>query len=157
MIPDVVIDTNVLVHAGNPDQTYFEDAVNFLNKFMKKLTLICVDEGFDIDETKNKSLIGNEYLNHLRFGSFGYIVIFQLASRLRIKECSRNAVASKRKLINQMIRKPRDRTFLRVASNSDSEVLVSHDYEDFSVPKRRELRRKINVHILSAETAKSYL
>ena len=157
MIPDIVIDTNVLMHAGNPDQDYFEDAVSFLTTLQKKSILLCVDEGFDLDEAKNRSLIGGEYLTHLRFGSAGYNVIAVLAASRRIKECSKRVEARTRKKIDQLIRNPRDKTFVRVTCNSVSKILISHDNEDFPVSKRKLLKREIEVQIFTARTGKGCL
>ena len=157
MIPDIVLDTNVLVHAGNPSVAHFTQSVNFLNKYLNTKTLLCVDEGFDFDQSKNRSLIGHEYIKYLRAGSFGYNVIVTVATSLRIKPCSRNTTTKNRKKINQLVRNKRDRTFLRVTCNSDSKIFTSHDYTDFPNNKRRDFYSEIKIRIFSAQEAQALL
>lgn len=66
MITDVVVDTNVWVHASNPGEQRFEAALEFLEKLLYSASiLLCVDEGFSLDEASNRSLIGREYLDNI--------------------------------------------------------------------------------------------
>jgi hypothetical protein len=43
-----------------------------------------------------------------------------------------------------------DRNFLRAAYNSDSQILVSHDHEDFQVKKRPKILKEISVDVILA-------
>jgi hypothetical protein len=43
--------------------------------------------------------------------------------------------------------KPRDRTFLKVAINSQDHFLCSHDFEDFTEPKRVEIKNRFDVRV----------
>jgi len=46
----------------------------------------------------------------------------------------------------------RDRTFVKVCANSIGRTLVSHDFVDFTDPKRRELGQLFGIAILEAHT-----
>ena len=54
-------------------------------------------------------------------------------------------------MVNQMVRKPMDRTFLRVAINSRNHLLVSHDFEDFAVAKRASIGATLGVAVIDAQ------
>jgi hypothetical protein len=65
MLVDVVLDTNLLMHSDDERQSHHEDCRNLLWELRDSTTLLCVDEGFDLDQAKNKSLIGGEYFDRL--------------------------------------------------------------------------------------------
>jgi predicted nucleic acid-binding protein len=129
ILNDVVIDTNVLVHAQNPDEQRFEDSTNLIGTILSSNTELCVDEGFSEEESKNKSAIGSEYFDKLSFGSTGFTLVVQLAHQNRIKQLARRAPHHISRAINQILRNKTDRTFLNVAHNSVEKVLVSHIIE----------------------------
>jgi len=150
MLSDIVIDTNVLVHAQNPSVERFVESRNLLNMLLACATMLCVDEGFNFNQTENRSFIGLEYLKHLTPGSVSFQFVVSLASNGRIKRLPKNAVQQSKKIINQLIRKQSDRIFLSVACNSSDKTLISHDYEDFQIQKRKTLKQKLGVIILAA-------
>jgi len=150
---DMVIDTNVLMHASNPNEGRFEHAVQFLERLLQVATLLCVDEGFDVLEAKNRSLIGAEYLNNLVHGALGHTVVTHLAKSGRMSVVPRQASRPQTRVVTQMIRKPRDRTFVRVAINSRDHVFVSHDYNDFSNEKRQDIQASLGVTMPDAQQA----
>jgi predicted nucleic acid-binding protein len=147
---DVVIDTNVLKHASNPQEQLCSAARGLANRILDTAVKICVDEGFDVIPSKNRSLIGHEYLTHIRFGSFAYAFIVKLISDNRVRTLSKNVGTRASKIICQRVRKPADRVFIRIAVNSDEKVLVSHDFADFSQPKRDSFRQDLDVTIITA-------
>jgi predicted nucleic acid-binding protein len=151
MLGDLVLDTNVLLHAGDPRQGRQASAQKLFAKLKTTTTKACVDEGYDQDPARNRSLIGAEYMQHLRQGSVGYALIQFLAVNGRIAVLSRHAPAQIKKQISQMIRNVRDRTFLGVAYNSQSRLLVSHDFQDFDIGKRARLRRDMGVQVVEAQ------
>lgn len=152
-IDDIVVDTNVLMHASNPQEPRFDAAKNFLERFVQVHTCLCVDEGFDIDESRNRSLIGGEYLDRLSPGTIGYAVISMLALDGRLSMVPTRVADPVRRKINQMIGNSRDRTFVRVAVNSGGRVLVSHDYSDFPVPIRNKINLELGVLVEDASDA----
>lgn len=150
MLNDIVIDTNVLLHAQNPNEKRFKDSSNLICKILDENTSLCMDEGFSEDESKNKSMIGWEYLSNLQYGSIGLNLIAQLALQQRIKQLTKRAPERIVSKINQLIRNKTDRVFLNVAYNSDEKTLVSHDYKDFQKTKRRFIATNLQIQVIEA-------
>ena len=44
-----------------------------------------------------------------------------------------------------------DRVFLGVAFNSEDMKLVSHDYQDFQIPKRNHINDQLGIDVINAE------
>lgn len=151
MLNDIVVDTNVMVHAQTPGEARYVDSLTFLGTLLKTATVLCVDNGFSVDPAQNRSLIAAEYIDKLRFGSFAMNALIKMAGQRRVKEVPRLSNRATVRWIVQHVRKPRDRTFLNVAHNSDEGVLVSHDFQDFQQAKRKSIRKKIGVRVLVAE------
>lgn len=153
-LSDIVVDTNVLVHASNEAHPYCQASLAFLSTLLAGTTAVCVDVGFSVDESKNTSLIGGEYMQHLVFGMPGYAVIQALASSERMKQVPRSVPDNVRRAVKRLVpRKSRDRTFVHVAFNSTDHVLVSHDFDDFGDDVRKKLRRSVGVSIVIADDA----
>jgi len=150
MLNDIVIDTNVLLHAQNPNEKRFEDSSNFINKMLENKTSLCVDEGFSEDESINESIIGWEYFSNLQHGSLGMNLIIQLALQQRIKQLRKRAPERIVRKINQLIRNKKDRVFLNVTYSSNEKTLVSHDYKDFQKTKRRLILTNLHIQVISA-------
>ena len=150
MLYDLVLDTNVILHADNAQEKRCDDAKRLINLLLQNTVILCVDEGFHEDQSRNKSLIAAEYLERFQSGSIGMVLVALLASQGRLSQVSRKVPKSVVRKVNQLIRKPRDRTFLRVSYNSVDKVLVSHDFQDFQLPKRRTIRKELLVQVLEA-------
>lgn len=150
MLTDVVIDTNVLMHADDPRQAHQADALGLLEDMLKGTTALCVDTGFDMESSKNTSRIGHEYLERLSASSTGYYVLTHLASSDRLRPVSAKAPQAVKKCIEQCVRNARDRTFLAVAHNSTDRTLCSHDLQDMQVKKRAHLKKAAEVLILGS-------
>lgn len=148
---DIVVDTNVLLHATNPSAgQYFTDSIDFLKRLAESDLNLCVDEGFSLDTSKNRSMIGHEYLKHLQPASTSYQLLMQLALSSRISLVPSKVDRRISKIVTQVIRKKSDRVYLKVACNSENSTLTSHDFEDFSKDKRKSLKKKIGVTIACA-------
>jgi len=151
---DVVVDTNVLLHADDPRQSHQADAQLVLTRLLKGDASLCVDEGFDLDESRNSSLIGAEYLSHLTATHTATPVIAHLMASGRVTFLPKKTSRAVKQCVDQCVKKPRDRTFLLIAHNSDDQVLCSHDFEDMQPRKRKHLLAAIDVRILeSAQVA----
>jgi hypothetical protein len=158
MLADIVLDTNVLVHADNPEEVRQHASRELLIELRDRETHLCVDEGFDLNESKNRSVIGCEYLKHLRFGMLGLAVVAHLASSLRVRQVSRSMPQGVARLIRQQgVPKGADRIFLYVAYNSQSKTLTCHDFNDVPPAVRARLRDKIGLRILDAEESVAVL
>ena len=148
---DLVIDTCTLKHANDPKSKYFESSVEFINLLFNNDVNCTVDEGFSMIEAENASYIGFEYIKHLQPGSLGYRLITNLALVGRIDFVSNKPPNNIKNYIEQIIRNKKDRMFLRVAYNSNEKVLVSHDFTDYQIKKRRTIRRELEVSVVIAK------
>jgi hypothetical protein len=61
---------------------------------MASSALLRVDPGFTFDEATNRSLIAQEYLSHLPFGTVGFAFLQYLASSDRVLEAKTCCVRS---------------------------------------------------------------
>jgi len=150
MLTDIVVDTNVFVHASNPVVTYCAEAKILLTALKNGTTLLCIDEGYNEDPARNQSLIGGEYQENIKPIMLAHAIIAELASTLRIKQVPKRVQPAIAKKINQNIPIPRDKTFLKVAINSENHFLCSHDFEHFPPKKRTKIKGLLNVHIKAA-------
>lgn len=152
MVDEVVVDTNVFLHAHNPEEPRFGAALAFCEQLAAaEHTAICVDEGFGWGEASNESLIGSEYLSHIPAISLAAALIGALLTQGRVHMVSQRLPQRERQIVNQLIRNKRDRTFVRVAWNCSDRLLVSHDYQDFGAGKRRKISKLLTVSIVGAE------
>jgi len=156
VLNDIVIDSNVLAHADNPTDGNHESSTELLRVLLASETLLCVDREFAFAHG-NTSLIGQEYLETVGFGGTGYATLLTLMATSRIKSVPMRLPRDEAKIIEALIRpsKPRDRTFVRVAANSDERTFVSHDWEDFTASVRRDLKRRLAIDTLEASDALS--
>lgn len=151
---DVVIDTNVLAHAQDPDNPRFEDSFSLLAQLLRCDTKLCLDEPHNPRESDaTTSLIGAEYRDVVRPGSPGFAILVRLFSTARFKVVGTKVGEAERKWGNANLKKPRDRTFFRVTLCSDERTLVSHDYEDFTEVRREEARKRFAALICAAGDA----
>jgi predicted nucleic acid-binding protein len=148
MLSDLVIDTNVLLHASNPNDPNFVRAKVFLETLLSVSTILCVEEGFSPDRASNRSYIMGEYLDFLRAGTLGLAVIQTLAAKERIKGVERAVDEREAKKIRQRVYDKTDRIFVKVALNTKERVLVSHDFTHFANHVRSSLERDIGVSII---------
>ena len=148
---EIVIDTNVLMHAENPTENFMKDSIDFLSKLIDSNIKICVDEGFDATESKNKSKIYSEYLNNLNYGSFGSTAITLLAQTDRILEKPKKVSNNIGQLINRCVYDKEDRIFTKIAVQSVCKILVSHDHKHFPENVRKCLKKRIDLDIINAD------
>jgi hypothetical protein len=157
LLDDVVIDTNVLLHADDPRQPHQADAYALLQELVASGTALCVDEGFDVDESRNASLIGGEYFQRLTATNTATAVLAHMFASGRVKLVKRRLPDGARKAINQCVRTKRDRTFLAVTRNSADRVLCSHDFEDMQDKKRAFLTSKLGIDVVKVDEARARL
>lgn len=147
---DIVIDTNVLAHASNPQEKRRAHAVSLISRLLDGSTHLCVDEGFRESESSNGSHIFAEYRRLLPPGSLGRAFVAKLAGSQRIKQLPRKAATSASQKINQLIAKRTDLLFVCVAYNSAEKLLISHDFVDFQLKKRKLIGKELGVAIVEA-------
>jgi hypothetical protein len=153
---DLVVDTCTLVHA-NSETDYQESSIELINKLIMNNTLLVVDEGFDLNETTNRSYIGLEYIKHIAPGMLAYGLLQHIALNGRFKFVSNRVPNATKNHIEQIIRNKKDRMFLRVALNSEEKKLISHDYTDYQKAKRKTIKTKLKVEILDASEINHHL
>lgn len=141
----------MLLHADDPRQAHQAQAYELLQKLPGVSTALCVDEGFDLDESKNASLIGGEYFERLTATHTAMAVLAHLFANDRVKVVTRSVPQGAQKALNQCVRKKRDRTFLAVARNSAEHILCSHDFEDMQARKRKFLKSRVGVEVLEVD------
>ena len=146
-LADLVVDTNVLLHAENPEEDCFAAAIDLLEEILGSETRLCVDNRFDLDKGRNRSMIGWEYLNHLRFGSYAFTFLATMLREQRVIGVPRFPERRRKRIIFRLVGPSRDRTFVGVTCNSHENVLVSHDFRDFGRTKRSTLDRLLGVTV----------
>jgi hypothetical protein len=152
MLSDIVVDTNVWVHAQLPSEARFESSVLFVTALRDAETVVCIDPEFDFTGAANTSLMGDEYIKHVRATGAGYAVLQFLFANARFVSVSRNVSTRERKIVMELVpRKPRDRTFVKVAYNSTERHLVAHDWQDFRQSVRDELESRLGVIVCEAQ------
>jgi len=149
-MPDIVIDTNVLKHANNTKEHRQKHAIELITYLLSSNEFICLDEGFSLNESLNKSHIGNEYITHLKVGMLGYSFLVKIALEKRIKEVPKSTELAISKVINQKIRNLKDRVFLKVTNNAAGKTLISHDFTDISLTKRDFFRENLTIVVIEA-------
>jgi hypothetical protein len=155
---DIVIDTNVFVHAHNAAIPEHADALLFCNLVRNHTVTICLDEGFSLIESDNRSQIGEEYLEHLRAGSVGLALVAHLASTGRMRFVAALITPPDRRWLRKQIpRNGVDRTYVIVALNTEDRVLVSHDRTDFTPNVRASLLNRLDVNVIFADAAQAIL
>ena len=154
MLNDVVVDTNVWVHSQNPSDKNFQEAVAFLKGLWESSTKLCVDRFFDITGSQNSSLIGHEYIEHVRPTGVGYTILSAMYASARVKSVPDKVPEDVRKFVEKTIpRNKHDRRFVVVAYNSDERRLVSHDNDDFGEDVRAGIGKRLGVSIQMSSEA----
>lgn len=157
MAIDVVIDTNVLMHAHDSRQPCQNDCIELIELMLSCETHICLDEGYDWCESKNRSKIMSEYKNYIYHGTLGHALLITLAQNQRIKMVSSKVNSSTSKIIQKNVMDITDRCFVKVAANSNDRTLISHDYAAINKERRLSIKSEISVHIIDAKFGKNFL
>lgn len=147
---DITVDTNVLMHSCNPGESRHAASAEFIQGLLASDVCVAIDDGFSVNETENRSLIGAEYLAKLVPGSLPFQALRQLALTGRMIAISARLDPHASKRLNRMISNRRDRTFVKVCANSSGKTLASHDFQDFTQVMRDQLRTTFSVRVLEA-------
>lgn len=154
MLSDVVLDANVLGHSQNPEVAEFHDSRALVAALRDGAVVLVVDEGFSLVESENRSILGHEYRAQIRAGSDAFYLLMECFAGLRGKwVSSRVNDADRRKVNREVAANTRDRLYVRIAINSDSRTLVSHDFSDFSAVCRQRLKSQVLVDVITAGDA----
>jgi predicted nucleic acid-binding protein len=153
---DIVVDTNVLVHTNNTNTHYNVSAIKTLRHIKQFDMYICVDDVFNIDESKNTSIIVHEYIKHIRIGTFAYTfllerILTRKISQIRKKDFSCIKRKLNRKIIDKKMTNTHDIAFVIAAYGSNTKILVSNDYADFNELIREYVFNEFSVSILDSD------
>jgi predicted nucleic acid-binding protein len=133
------------MHADNPASGRQEDSVELIELLYGNSTLVNVDDRgqilWEYQEYLAKCPAASAFVaKMLQFGR-----VSRVAVRQRIEDA---------RWIGRNVSDPLDKVFLKVAKNSSSSDLVSHDFDDFPSRKRQKIRDRLSVSVL---TAREYL
>ena len=148
---DIVIDTNVLLHTSNTKNKYYQSANKTLNLVLKKDLFLCVDDVFNIIESRNTSVIGSEYHSKIRSGTFAYAFLIDRLSKEKYVIIEKKKFNNIKKELIKNIKNRHDITFVIVAYGSQDKKLVSNDYDDFNKENRKYISKKFQVSILDSD------
>lgn len=145
MPEDIVVDTNVLMHADNPKSGRQASSKDLLSYIDRNQIPICIDEGLKIF---------NEYHEYLASSPIGRSYIAKWLSQNNYVLLTTKLSPSDSRWIGRNISDTLDKAFLKVAVNSQENDFVSHDFDDFPRRKRRDINDRLGV---SVQTADEYL
>ncbi|MCL1928989.1 MAG: hypothetical protein FWG07_09410 [Treponema sp.] len=153
---DIVIDTNVLLHSNNRNDVHYHSANETLKLVLHNDLFLCVDDIFDIDKTKNTSIIGHEYNTHVIPGTSAICFILDRVTKRKIRPIITKNYKNVKLKLSKMIKKGEvknrhDVTFVIVAYGSQDKMLVSNDYDDFNKENRKYISNKFQVSILDSD------
>lgn len=152
---DVVIDTNVLAHSGNPSNALFDASRDFLVAVLESSISWCIDQGFSLVEAQNRSRIFSEYLATVPPTDLGLQVLARLAATGRVNIIDRPMRSVREQIRHLIPGNPGDRVFVEVAYGSRDHILVSHDESDFHDQCRAQLEHGLGVIVLDAAACRS--
>lgn len=150
MMKELVIDTNVIVHAHNEANLYHESALACLTSVLQSKINICVDDDFQFINN-NSSVIISEYIQHVRSGTYGYYFLLQMASNGRITVYQKKNYNKEKALLRKIIPNKHDIIFLIITLASHDKYFISNDYNDFNTTIRNEIKRKYDTTIDSSK------
>lgn len=147
---EIVIDANVLAHALNPDNEYYESARHLVSSLLdSELVLALDDTGKDAPLLQTSNLY-REYTECLSGASVSREVINALASSGRVvfhARPPRNVWRQCRQLVPG---NNNDAIVLGIGVQADRHEIITNDYADFHRSMRREARTTIGVTILDS-------
>lgn len=149
MVQQVVIDTNVFMHAANPKAVEFAASMRLLEDFEKDTASLCIDKPRDDSpDDLNASLILAEYKKKMLPGTVGFAILARLARSRRVQLVSRDVGPRLARIVLRLVHSnKRDRTFLRTACNAADKLLITNDYTDFTNMVRAAILAQLEVRV----------
>ena len=124
----LVVDTNVFLHALNPGQPNHAAANEFLIWLLQGTSRVCVDPGVDLPADQATSKIWCEYRDRglLDVEEDALIILIALFEEDRIDEVQPADIPHHS--LRQCLYDKTDHVFFKVACTTEDHVLVSHDH-----------------------------
>src|SRR6266511_135788 len=144
------------MHAENRESPDQDASRQLIHDLRSCDTALCVDEGFDADEARNRSGIAGEYFEHLPHGALGLVLIYECALDGRVRSIPSRIDASANRAVNRLVWDRSDRKFVKVSINSEEHVLVTHNSSHF-MPAESELRSRFSIELLDAYACRTRL
>ena len=152
---DIVIDTNVLLHTNNKENKYYLSANETLKLVIQRDLSLCVDVFFSLTGS-NTSIIGTEYIQHIRTGTIAYAFLLDRLVKGKYVQVNIKKYKNVKLGLTKMIKKGEiknrhDLAFVIVAYGSHDKMLVSNDYDDFNKENRKYISQTFQVSIIDSD------
>lgn len=145
--PDVVIDANVWIHAVNESHPESEASRKLVFSLSEHEVIIVFDDTSKNQPALETSLIVNEVLGVLGYGSYFQTLVSSLANLGRVRFAPRATGQTKRTCESLLPRNRADQVVLGTACATDSRHLVTNDFADFSTAVRKDIRKGLKVFV----------
>lgn len=152
---DVTLDTNVLVHAENiavSQQASSLRVLEWMRDRKGEVKWVMDDQGKAAPDPAT-SVLYSEYMRHLKPQGLGLVLFIEFLKSQRVSWSQRPGHATQRRLCLHVSQNKCDRAVLGAAYGSESKVLVTNDYEDFSVATRKAIKKDLHVTIVCSDQA----
>lgn len=150
---DVVIDTNVLVHASNGALPQFGSSFEVVNWMMNCTAILVLDDLGKLKPDPSTSRLYCEYKQHVPRGSIGEQLLIRLLSSSRVKFVERPDRQISSRVRQICPRNKGDQAVLGAAAMSEDKVLVSNDWNDFDTAARDKAAKGLAVTCLDSDEA----
>jgi hypothetical protein len=149
--PDIVLDANILGHAGNPTSHFFDSAVSVIQQVLDSDLILQLDDTGKAKPAMETSNLYREYQNCIVPQSLAssFLVAMLLSGRVEFQPRPKRDIW--KKCQTHVPRNNGDAIVLGVAVLSESRDLVSNDLNDFSHQVRRDIKRSLRVHIRTSD------
>lgn len=150
---DIVVDTNVLVHASNGSGDAAEQSLQVVNWLRSSRVSIVLDDTGKSKPDPDTSVLYSEYRKHLAPPTLGWIVVAHLMRTGRATFVKRPNQATKKTIEKILPRNKQDRAVLGAAHGSVDKHLLTNDRDDFDPAARKECDKKLQVFVFDAAGA----
>ncbi|WP_148639668.1 hypothetical protein [Brachybacterium sp. SW0106-09] len=147
---DLVIDTNILVHASNGNETYYQSSIQIIEWLRDSDVSIVLDDTGKAKPNPNTSVLYSEYRRHLTPSTLGWIFVSHLMRTGRASFVARPSQAAKKSIEKILPRNKQDRAVLGAAHGSIDKLLLTNDWDDFDQAARKACRKDLQVSVLDS-------
>lgn len=151
---DIVLDTNVIAHASNPNDPTQADCFRILD-WLRLTTAVdwtLDDNGKEAPDPRTSVLV-KEYRATLAPGSLGLELLTHFLQSGRVAYVPRPKYDVRKKIEKLIPANKADRVVLGAAHGSSSRVLVTDDYADFPDSVRKIAKKSLKVNVLGSAPA----
>lgn len=150
---DVVLDTNVLAHANNPNISYQSGALAVLQWVAETTVRWVLDDQGKSAPDPNTSVMYAEYIRTLPPQGVSLALFIECLANGRVDFAPRPNRDIRQVLRSIIPRNTRDQAVLGAACGSSDRVLISNDFDDFNGAARRRVSQELGVTVLDSDEA----